>query len=475
MGEKVGDLSVNGYRIGDYIVAENDEGYTLITTNLNPTGDVVVPDSYNGKPITKIGNNAFRNQTFTSVNLYLGSSVTEIEPNAFYGLTGLKNIQLESVTTIGNAAFYGSGLVMFNGPKVVTLGTNAFRKCASLLTVNLKVFESTTGTYVFAECTNLKEVYFENVKLLETNFFYNDKKLEKITINRMIDENSPKPEPMTINSSAPCKIYVPYNSLSAYGSTWSGKPVVSFDLSGTADGNTYILSERNGKYFMIDFIPGKTIISLTLPATVSTSIGNLAIYSIESGAFSSVSDTMQTLSLSASVAQMGASAMAECTVLQNIQVSTASKFFKSVSGVLYTKDGKMLVKYPTGRAGRFNMTTSTYASTLGISAYAFANANGLTEIVFPGSIMVIDGTAFSGCKRLQTVEFTGATPPVLMGAGTFDTSVADFKIVIPTTNSDVVAAYLCSYNFAIYEPFIDLNGIAAPGTNVDRNKVYLGN
>ena len=121
------------------------------------------------------------------------------------------------------------------------------------------------------------------------------------------------------------------------------------------------------------------------------------------------------------------------------------------------------------------MTASGYASTLGISAYAFANANGLTEIVFPGSIMVIDGTAFNGCKKLQTVEFTGATPPVLMGADMFDTSVSDFKIIIPTTSSDVVAAYLCSYNFAMYEPFIDLNGVAAPGDNADRNNVYLGN
>ena len=475
MGEKVGDRTINGYCIGDYIVAENDDGYTLVACNLNPTGDLVVPDTYNGKPITKIGTNAFRNQTFTNVNLYLGSSMTEIGSYAFYNLTGLKNIQMDGVTTIDVGAFYGSGLVIVNGPKVVALGDNAFRKCVSLDTVNLKAFETTTGTFVFAECTNLKNVYFENVMLLETNFFYNDKKLAKITINRMISESSPIPEDMTINASAPCKIYVPYRALSAYGSTWSGKPVVSFDLSGTASGDTYILSERNGKYFMIEFIPGKTITSLTLPATVSTSIGNVAIYSIEPDAFNSVSDTMKTLTLSASVAQMGASALSECTALQNINVNSGSKYFKSVSGVLYTKDGKMLVKYPAGRAGRFDMTASSYASTLGISAYAFANADGLTEIVFPASIMVIDGTAFNDCMELKTVQFTGATPPVLMSAGIFDTTVGDFKIIIPTTSSDVVAAYLCSYNFAMYEPFIDLNGIAAPGTDVDRNNVYLGN
>jgi hypothetical protein len=121
------------------------------------------------------------------------------------------------------------------------------------------------------------------------------------------------------------------------------------------------------------------------------------------------------------------------------------------------------------------MTGEIFASTVGIGANAFTNAAGLNQIVLPGSLMVIDSAAFTNCTKLNTVEFTGNVPPVLMGVGIFDTSVEDFKMVIPTDDSAVVTAYLCAYNFGEYEPYIDLNGNAAPSADTPRNQVSLEN
>lgn len=476
IGEKVGNKAVNGFVVGDYVVLENEDGYTLVTSNLDFEGNVTVLDTYKNKPITKIYANAFRNQTFTNVNLVLGDQVSVIGSGAFYGLTGLKSVVMDQVTSIEADAFYGSGIQVVNGPKVTAIGNNAFRKCASLEMVNLPKLETIESTYAFAECTNLKSVYFENVVSLAATTFSSDKKLERITINRMINsDGSNMPATMTIESAAPCKIYVPYRALSAYPSIWSGKPVVSFDISATSGGNTYILSDNNGRYVLIDFVPGKTTTSLTLPATVSASqLGNISIYAIESGAFSTVSGMLKSLTLSASVAQLNGAALSECSALENIYVNGSNMYFTSVSGVLYSKDSRMLVKFPTGRTGRFDMTGTAYASTVGIGASAFANAAGLTEIKFPASLLVIDSTAFEGCAKLATVEFTGTTPPTLMGAGIFDTSVENFKMVIPTADANVVTAYLCAYNFAEYEPYIDLNGNAAPSASTARNQVHLG-
>ena len=476
IGEKVGNKAVNGFVVGDYVVRENEDGYTLVTSNLGFEGNVTVLDTYKNKPITQIYANAFRNQTFTNVNLVLGDHVSFIGSSAFYGLTGLKSVVMDQVTTIEADAFYGSGIQVVNGPKVTAIGNNAFRKCASLEMVNLPKLETIESTYAFAECTNLKSVYFENVVSLAATTFNSDKKLERITINRMINsDGSNMPATMTIESAAPCKIYVPYRALSAYPSIWSGKPVVSFDISATSGGNTYILSDNNGRYVLIDFVPGKTTTSLTLPATVSASqLGNISIYAIESGAFSTVSGTLKSLTLSASVAQLSGTALSECSALENIYVNGSNMYFTSVSGVLYSKDSRMLVKFPAGRTGRFDMTGTAYASTVGIGASAFANAAGLTEIKFPASLLVIDSTAFEGCAKLATVEFTGTTPPTLMGAGIFDTSVENFKMVIPTADANVVTAYLCAYNFAEYEPYIDLNGNAAPSASTARNQVHLG-
>ena len=475
-GEKIGDMTVNGVRVGDYVVMENEEGYTLVACNLTLSGDVTVPNTYNNKPITRIYANAFRNQTFTNTNLFLGDNIKVIGENAFNKRTGLKTIVMDGVTTIETRAFLGSGLTTLNGPKVTEIGDYAISTCTSLEMVNMQNLVTITGTFAFSDCTNLKSVYFENIMSVANTTFTNDKKLEKITINRMINaDKSNMPSTMNINAAAPCKIYVPYRSLSAYGSTWSNKPVVSFDLSVTYNGDTFILSERSGKYFLIDYVPGKTVTALTLPATLTSSAGNLNIFSIEAGAFSAVSDTLKSLTLPGTIVQMGPSALSECYVLQNIYVGTNNKYFRSVNGILYTKDGKMLVKFPGGRVGKFDMTETSYASTLVIGSHAFENTVGLTEIVFPESLMVIDGTAFAGCSALKTVQFTGQKPPVLMGSDMFDTTVTDFKIVIPTTSSDVIAAYLYSYNFALYESYIDLNGNTVPSTSGDRNNVYLGN
>jgi hypothetical protein len=143
-----------------------------------------------------------------------------------------------------------------------------------------------------------------------------------------------------------------------------------------------------------------------------------------------------------------------------------------VRGILYSKDKKMLVKCPAGRSGRLDLSIADYQATVGIGTSAFENA-ALTEIVFPQSLLVIDGTAFKNCDALKTVTFTGATPPALMGSGIFNTGVEGFKMKIPTDAAELVTDYLCAYNFGEYEPYIDRGGHAAPGNSVERNQVPI--
>lgn len=463
-GEKIGDKTVNGVLVGDYVVLENSDGYTLVTSNLDFTGDEVVPNEYNSKPITEIYANAFRNQTFTDANLALGNNVKRIGAGAFYGTTGLASVVMDQVTTIGADAFFGSGIKTLNAPKLTTLGNNAFRQCAALETVSIPRIQSIESTCVFADCTNLKSVYFEDVMILDKDTFSADMNLERITINRIINSSGDNmPSEMTIEADAPCKIYVPYRSVSAYPATWSGKPVVSFDISATYNGDTYILVDYNGRYTLIDFMPSQTITALTLPAAVSASgIGDISIYSIKEGAFSTVAATLKELTLSSTIAQLSGAALSECGALENIYVDESNIYFKSLGGVLCSKDTKILVKYPAGRSGSFDMSGLDYSATVGIGASAFANATKLTQIVFPTSLMAIDSTAFTNTTQLKTVEFTGETPPLLLGANIFDTTVEGFNMVVPTADPYVTAAYLSAFNFAEYEPYIDLTGYIAP-------------
>ena len=243
-----------------------------------------------------------------------------------------------------------------------------------------------------------------------------------------------------------------------YGETWWGKEVVSLDISATSNGNTYILKEMNGRYSLLDYIPVQTNANVVLPETVTApDLGEIPICSIEAGAFDRVKTTMKSLTLSSSVALLASGALKECTSLENIYVDDSSAYFSSKSGVLYSKDGRMLIKYPVTRAGTLDLTVGDYASTAIIASDAFANVQGLTEVKFPASLMVIDSNAFSGCGNLRTVEFTGNTPPALMGAGIFDTTVNYFKMIIPVEDSAIVDAYLTAFNYAEYQPFMVLN------------------
>lgn len=475
-GIKIGDLAINGFVVGDYVLMENDDGYTLVTSNLHPTGTVTVPEKYNGLPITAVYDNAFRNQIFTDVNLQLGDYVKTIGNNAFYGVNGLISIAMDGVAKIGDGAFYGTGIKVLNGPKLITIGNETFRNCTKLEVVNIPKVERIDSTNAFADCKNLKSVYFENVMYVDAYTFYGCKQIQKITINKTISANGDNmPAEMTLEATAPCKIYVPHRSLSYYTNPWSGKPVVSFDAAATYNGDTYILGQRkDGRYAIIDFMPSKSMTSLTLPSTVTADqVGSITVYAIDYGAFSTVAATMKNITLSSSIALLDSDALSECIALENINVVSNNMFFTSVNGVLYSKDSRMLVKYPVGRSGRFDMSGSGYEMTVGIGAGAFANAGKLTQIVFPASLTVIDSTAFNNCSKLQTVEFTGNTPPTLMGAGIFDTSVDSFSMIIPTTSGDVVTAYLCAYNFAEYEPFINRNGHAAPSNTMERNQVHI--
>ena len=69
--------------------------------------DIVIPSTYNGKPVTRIGSNAFYNcSNLTSITI--GDGVISIGFHALYNCSGLTSITIpSSVTSIDNYAFEG--------------------------------------------------------------------------------------------------------------------------------------------------------------------------------------------------------------------------------------------------------------------------------------------------------------------------------------------------------------------------------
>lgn len=118
-------------------------------------GTLVIPAKINGKTVTEIGDEAFKNCSgFTGLDM--GSNITSIGKEAFSGCTGLTGSLMigENVTVIGDSAFFGcTGLTgsLIIPDKVTKIGEKAFYNCRNFngtLTIGNKV--ETIGDSAFS-------------------------------------------------------------------------------------------------------------------------------------------------------------------------------------------------------------------------------------------------------------------------------------------------------------------------------------
>ena len=89
-----------------------------------------------------------------------------------------------------------------------------------------------------------------------------------------------------------------------------------------------------------------------------------------------------------------------CTSLSSINVNEENQNFKSIDGVLFSKDGKTLLQFPTGKK-ETNYTIPNSVESIGSSA--FKKCTGLTSVTIPDSVTKIDNYAFEGCTGLTSV------------------------------------------------------------------------
>ena len=89
-----------------------------------------------------------------------------------------------------------------------------------------------------------------------------------------------------------------------------------------------------------------------------------------------------------------------CTSLSSINVNEENQNFKSIDGVLFSKDGKTLLQFPTGKK-ETNYTIPNSVESIG--SRAFSGCTGLTSVTIPDSVTKIDNYAFEGCTSLKEV------------------------------------------------------------------------
>ena len=148
------------------------------------SGRIVLPESYNGFTISKIGDNAFEDCSLIK-EIILPSSFVNIGNDAFVGCTNLKAINLDNITSIGERAFRNCfSLVEINLQSLTTLSSYAFQNCYSLEYVNAPLLTN-ISSYAFNNCTSLNSMNLPQVTTIN-NYAIEHSEIEMLYLPNII-------------------------------------------------------------------------------------------------------------------------------------------------------------------------------------------------------------------------------------------------------------------------------------------------
>ena len=152
----------------EYTLSDDGEYYICTGIGTATETEIVIASEYNGKPVTTIGEMAFRFKTNIK-SVIIPNGITDIGASAFSGCSGLTSIVLsDGVISIESFAFSGcSGLTCLTIPDgVTTIGYYAFNKCSSLESLILPDSLTSISYTEFESCSNLKYNVYDNAKYL---------------------------------------------------------------------------------------------------------------------------------------------------------------------------------------------------------------------------------------------------------------------------------------------------------------------
>ncbi len=264
------------------------------------------------------------------------------------------------VKTIRDNAFSSAGAgspieSVFIPNTVIGIGDGAFSGCRSLQNIEIPDSVMSIGSHAFSFCNSLQSVQIpDSVKTIKAYAFIYCSSLQNVTIS---------------------------NGITAI----EGGVFARCDLLQNIvipDGVTSIGDDA--------FLNCTSLQSIVIPDSV-TSIGSYAFADCTS---------LQSVEIPDSVTSIGDYAFNGCTSLQSIGVDENNLNYKSIDGNLYSKDGKTLIQYATGKTATEFVVPDSVTS---IGDYAFYYCTSLQSIVIPDSVTSIGDYAFYCCYKLVEV------------------------------------------------------------------------
>ena len=459
-------------------IREEEPGmiFTLINNNTEyevsgkgiAKGNIVIPTTYRGKPVTAIGKKAFFNKSdVDTVTLHDG--ITTIGEQAFANCSYLTSINLpDSLTYIGQGAFSGCRVLSCEivipdgvteilqstfaycaklpkvtiGSGVTSIGKTAFTDCKELTGIVIPSGVDYIGEYAFCNCTAMTNLVIENgITELGLYAFAGDTALETVVIPdsvRIIDEGvfyrCSALKNVILGEGVEKIGLVAFDETQIWSSSTTNEVYLGRWLLGLKDYTVSYVEIAEGTYGIASYaLYGTPAVDSFVIANSVKIIGDHAfaecmmnsvvigegVEIIGEGAFENSADLAVVILGSvdpdfgtikySSLRTIENYAFRNCSSLNDIVIpdtvkSIGSHVFRG-SGI-YEKASNVVYadKWIVDYTENLNGDVNVSDGTVGIANYAFYQCLTITSISIPNSVRSIGRAAFYQCAKLKTVD-----------------------------------------------------------------------
>jgi hypothetical protein len=404
---------------GDFTYTDLGTSIRITDFREDVAGPVVVPEEINGKPVTSVWREAFKDCAQIT-SLSIPASVTSIGDRICSGCYALETVNLPA--------------------QLDEIPCGAFSYCYRLKNIQIPSSVTFIGEGAFAECFQLESVDLPSaLHTLDIEAFMNCRAIKSITIPSSLDSLS-------------CGVFFGCENLKK----------VNFAEFST------LVEIRDSAFY------GCTNLSqIDLPPTVET-IGGEAFYGCES---------LTQIVIPSSVTGLEGAAFDACWGLAAITVEEENEFYASEVGVLMNKKKRVIIRCPAGFIGNFvipstviSINRDSFKDCSGLTSVtippsvtriyerAFENCIGLETLDIPSSVSRIDSRSFFGCNSL-----TAITLPVGLD------SISESLLANCTALTEVeIPATASVLNPDAFRNCVSLETIVIPSSVTNINNAFQG-
>ena len=154
----------NASQFSEYAITSDG----VLTSYFGTSKSVVIPKKVQGKEVTAIGDNCFKDSAIERVTI--PGHIKSIGKHAFENCKKLSNVTFldpDANVPIGDFAFKGcESLKTIDLPVTKTIGAHAFESCTSLTSVDIEAGTESIGAHCFAFCSSLTKIIIRDTETI---------------------------------------------------------------------------------------------------------------------------------------------------------------------------------------------------------------------------------------------------------------------------------------------------------------------